>query len=134
MCAQGCDAPPVREQLFVRTKAGRDVQVGRSTLGDTDAPDRDVSLYIGYAPDGGNGAGAALTPDEARQLAAALLQRAAAAEGGIAGATSGQVEAGHLGGESYLIAARGHTLLADQPATAGGADTPSAPSQLTRLS
>src|SRR5262249_57941475 len=106
MCPRGCDAPPVREQLFVRAKAGRDVQVGRSTLGDTEAPDRDVSLYIGYAPDGENGAGAALTPDEARQLATALLQRAAAAEGGIAGATSGQVEVGYLGGQAYAIAAR----------------------------
>src|SRR5215470_14643884 len=89
MRPQGCDAPPVREQLFVRTKAGRNVRVGRTTLGDTEAPDLHVSLYIGNAPDGEDGAGAALTPDEARQLAAALLQRAAAAEGGIAtGCTS----------------------------------------------
>jgi len=87
-------------------------------------------LYIGYAPDGEDGAGAALTPDEARQLAAALLQRAAAAEGGIAGATSGQVEVGYLGGESYVIAARGHALLTDQPATAGGADTAMTPTEL----
>jgi hypothetical protein len=75
MCPQGCDAPPVREQLFVRTMAGRDVRVGRTTLGDTGAPGRDVSLHIGHAPDGENGAGAALTPAEARQLAAALLQQ-----------------------------------------------------------
>lgn len=130
MRPQGCDAPPVREQLFVRTKAGRNVRVGRTTLGDTEAPDLHVSLYIGYAPDGEDGAGAALTPDEARQLAAALLQRAAAAEGGIAGATSGQVEVGYLGGESYVIAARGHALLTDQPATAGGADTAMTPTEL----
>jgi hypothetical protein len=67
------------------------VRVGRTTLGDTDTPGPHVSLHIGHAPNGENGAGAALTPGEARQLAAALLQQAAAADSSSAHATNGHV-------------------------------------------
>ena len=130
MRPQVCDGPQAREQLLVRTMAGRDVQVGRTTLGDTAAPGRHVSLQIGHAPGGENGVWAALTPGEARQLAVALLQQAAAVEGGIAGATTGQVEVSYLGGESYAVATRGHTLLTDQPPAAGGADTAMTPTEL----
>jgi hypothetical protein len=77
MCPQVCDAPQARDQPFFRTGAGRDVRVRRTTRGDTDAPGPHVSLHIGHTPDGENGAGATLTPGEARQLAAALLQQAA---------------------------------------------------------
>jgi len=126
---QACDAPQAREQLFFRTRADGDVRVGRTTLGDTGAPGPHVSLHIGHAPDGENGAGATLTPGEARQLAAALLQQAAAAGGG-ADATTNHVEVSYLGGESYAITARGHTLLTDQPAATGGADTAMTPTEL----
>jgi putative redox protein len=36
----------------------------------------------------------------------------------------------YLGGESYAAATRGHALLTDQPATAGGADTAMTPTEL----
>jgi uncharacterized OsmC-like protein len=130
MCPQACDEPQAREQPFFRTRAGGDVRVRRTTLGDTDAPGPHVNLHIGHAPDGENGAGTALTPGEARQLAAALLQQAAAADGSSADATNGHVEVSYLGGESYAIAARGHTLLTDQPAATGGADTAMTPTEL----
>jgi putative redox protein len=128
VCPDVCDASTAREQLIVRTVGGSDVLVGRPAPGTTAAPWR-VSLDIGCAP--GCAAGAtALTPAEARQLAAALLQQAAVAEGGTAGAPAGQVEVTYLGGESYAVATRGHTLLTDQPATAGGADTAMTPTEL----
>jgi len=130
MCPQACDAPQAREQPFFRTMAGTEVRVGRTTLGDTDAPGQHVSLHIGHAPDGEDGAGIALTPGEARQLAATLLQQAAAADVSSADATSGHVEVSYLGGETYAIAARGHTLLTDQPAATGGADTAMTPTEL----
>jgi uncharacterized OsmC-like protein len=127
MRPQGCDV--AREQLASRAMGGRDVRVGRTTLGDAAASGQHVSLRIGPAPDGEDGAGAALTPAEARQLAAALLQHAAAG-GSAADAPTGQVEVSYLGGESYAVATRGHTLLTDQPATAGGADTAMTPTEL----
>jgi hypothetical protein len=129
MCPQVCDPPQAREQLSFRTMGGRDVRVGRTALGDTKAPGRHVSLHLGHAPGGEDGAGAALTPAQARQLAGALLQQAAA-EDGTAGATAGRVEVSYLSGESYAVAARGHALLTDQPATAGGADTAITPTEL----
>ena len=106
------------------------MRVGRTTLGDTGAPGPHVSLRVGHTPDGENGAGPALTPGEARHLAATLLQQAAAAEGGIADATASQVKVSYLGGESYSVATRGHTLLTDQPAATGGADTAMTPTEL----
>ena len=62
---------------------------------------------------------AALTPPEARQLAAALLQQAAATEQPARDARTGQVAVSYLGGETYAAAARGHVVLTDQPAPAG---------------
>jgi uncharacterized OsmC-like protein len=105
------------------------VRIGRTALGETDGPGQRVSLHIGRLSGGENGVKASLTPGQARQLAAALLQEAAA-EGGTADAKAGQVEVSYLGGESYAIATRGHTLLTDQPATAGGADTAMTPVEL----
>jgi putative redox protein len=130
MCPQFCDAPQARDQPFFRAGIGGDVRVGRTILGDTDAPGPHISFHIGYTPDGENGAGAVLTPGEARQLAAALLQQAAAADGSSDDATTGQLEVSYLGGESYAVVTRGHTLLTDQPTTAGGADTALTPTEL----
>ena len=104
--------------------------VGRLAAGDAERPGRSISLDTGRVPGGADGARAVLTPAGARQLAAALLQQAAAAEGGTADATAGQVEVSYLGGESYAIATRGHTLLTDQPAAAGGTDTAMTPTEL----
>jgi uncharacterized OsmC-like protein len=128
MCPYVCDAPQADDQLSLRTIGGTDVRVGPTTPGG--AGGRRISLQIGHSPVGDGGARAALTPHQARHLAATLLQRAAAAEGGTADATVGLVEVSYLGGESYSVATRGHTLLTDQPATAGGADTAMTPTEL----
>jgi putative redox protein len=125
-----CDAPTPCEQLIVRTTCGSDVLVGRLTLGDAERPGRSISLEVGRAPGCGDSAGAVLTPAEARQLAAALLQQAAAAEGGTTDGATSQVEVSYLGGESYAAATRGHALLTDQPAIAGGAGTAMTPTEL----
>jgi putative redox protein len=130
MCPPACDAAQARERFIFRTTAGRNVGVGRPALDDTEAPGQHVSLHIGHSPDGEDGASAALTPTEARQLAAALLEQAAAAEGQIADATTSQVEVSYLGGEAYAVATRGHSLLTDQPAAAGGADIAMTPTEL----
>lgn len=129
MCPPACDAPAAREQLIVRTTPGSDVLVGRLTPSDGERPNRSISLDIGRAPGCADGA-AALTPDEARKLAAALLQQAAAADGGTADGSASQVEVSYLGGESYAAATRGHTVLTDQPAIAGGMDTAMTPTEL----
>ncbi|HEV2372111.1 MAG TPA: OsmC family peroxiredoxin, partial [Streptosporangiaceae bacterium] len=105
------DALTAHEQLIVRTTPGRDVLVGRLASGDAERPGRSISLGIGRAPGCADGAGAVLTPAEARQLAAALLQQAAAADGETADDAASQVEVSYLGGESYAAATRGHTLL-----------------------
>jgi putative redox protein len=130
MRPQLCDAPQAHERLIFRTTDGRDVRVGRPAPGDTGVSGRRISLCIGHSPDGDGSARNALTPGEARQLAAALLQQAAAADGGPADGQASQVEVSYLGGESYAVATRGHALLTDQPATAGGADTAMTPTEL----
>ena len=104
--------------------------VGRLAPGEAERPAQGISLDTGRVRGGADGARAVLTPAEARQLAAALVQQAAAAEGGTADAPAGQVQVSYLGGESYAIATRGHTLLTDQPTTAGGADTAMTPTEL----
>jgi len=104
------------------------VVVGRLAPGEAERPAQGISLDTGRVRGGADGARAVLTPAEARQLAAALVQQAAAAEGGTT--TAGQVEVSYLGGESYAIATRGHTLLTDQPAAAGGTDTAMTPTEL----
>jgi len=87
-------------------------------------------LGTGHLPDGGDGTGAALTPAEARQLAAALLRQAAATEHHNGDGGTGRVVAGYVGGESNAATTRGHTVLTDQPATAGGDDAAMTPVEL----
>jgi len=72
--------PSAHEHQGFRTTCGRDVQVGRLILGGTERPARRVSLDVGHSPGRQDGTWAALTPAEARQLAAALLMQAAAVE------------------------------------------------------
>jgi uncharacterized OsmC-like protein len=106
------------------------VRVGRLALGRAERPARRVSLDLGHSPDREDGAWAALTPAEARQLAAALLRQAAATEHEDGDASAGRVEVSFLGGESYVVATRGHAVLTDQPATAGGEDAAMTPTEL----
>jgi uncharacterized OsmC-like protein len=106
------------------------VLVGRLAAGDAERPGRSISLDTGRVPGGADCARAMLTPAEARQLAAALVQQAAAAEGGTADAPAAQVEVSYLGGESYAAATRGHALLTDQPAATGGSDAAMTPTEL----
>ncbi len=130
MCPQVGVAPQAREQVAFRTKCGRDVRVGRLALGGSDRPARRVSLGIGHSPGGDDGTWAALTPAEARQLAAGLLRQAAAADRGPADGADGQLGVSYLGDESYAVATRGHVLLTDQPVAAGGADSAMTPTEL----
>jgi uncharacterized OsmC-like protein len=125
-----------------RTTCGREVRAGWLALGDAQRPARRVSLDIGRAPGGRDGAWAALTVAEARRLAAALLEQAAAAErgdvpaqhaGGAAAARpgpAGQITVAHAGGEAYAVATRGHALMTDQPEDAGGTDAGATPTEL----
>ncbi len=62
------------------TTCGRDVTVGLISVGDADRPARRVTVNIGECPDCHDGAWAALTAAEARQLATDLLDQAHAAE------------------------------------------------------
>jgi len=87
-------------------------------------------LGVERLPNGGGDTEAALTPAEARQLAAALLRQAAATEHHNGDGGTGRVVAGYVGGESYAATTRGHTVLTDQPATAGGDDAAMTPVEL----
>jgi len=109
---------------------GRDVRVGRLALGAAERPSRRVSLGIGHSPGRQDGTWAALTPAEARQLAAALLRQASAAENAGDDGLTGRVRVSYLGGESYAVTARGHVVLTDQPTAAGGEDTAMTPTEL----
>ena len=112
-------APQALEHLIFRTTCGTDVQVRQLASGGADRPAPGVGLGIGPAPGGEGGTEAALTPAQARRLAAALLQQAAAAEHPARDAGTGQVAVSYLGGETYMAATRGHVVLTDQPAPAG---------------
>jgi len=135
MGIQASDADGADQHQGFRTTCGRQVRAGRLALGGTRHPARRVSLDIGQAPDGHDGTWAALTVAEARRLAAALLAHAAAAErddepGTATAAPAGRIEVSYAGGEAYAIAARGHALLVDQPADAGGGDAAVTPTEL----
>ena len=74
--------PSQHEHVDLRTTCGREVSVGWLILGGAERPARRVSLDLGHLPGRDDGTWAALTPREARQLAAALLAQARAAERG----------------------------------------------------
>jgi putative redox protein len=125
------DSPPqTRGQATFRTTCGREIRIGHIALGSARRPDWRISLAIGHAPGQADSSWAALTPAEARQLAAALLREAATAEHPDDGATASQIDVNYTGGEAYAVTARGHALLTDQPLTAGGADTAMTPTEL----
>jgi hypothetical protein len=65
----------------VHTSCGREVTVGRLSLGDQQHPTGRIFVDLGECPDSGSQTGwAGLTVAEARQLAQAILSQAAAAE------------------------------------------------------
>ncbi|HEY4463447.1 MAG TPA: hypothetical protein VGN41_12355 [Streptosporangiaceae bacterium] len=68
------------EDVSFRTTCGRLIRVGLLTLGGASRPARRVSLDIGPTADRADSAWAGLTASEARELAAALLAQAAAAD------------------------------------------------------
>ncbi len=126
-------AADTREHRGFRTTCGREVRVGRLALASAKRPTWRVSLDIGQSPARGDGTWAGLTPAEARRLAAALLEQAAAAEHGTGpgpATAAGTVEVAHADGESYAITTRGHVLLTDQPASSGGKDAAPTPTEL----
>jgi putative redox protein len=111
------------------TGCGRQVQVGTMSLGDAQWSAQRISVDIGSCTRGGDGTRAALTAAEARQLAGDLLAEAAIAEH-PGGPPAGHVAVTHVDGDAYAIVTRGHTVLVDQPAEAGGADTAVTPTEL----
>lgn len=130
MATQAYDQQQEPGRAGFTTTCGRQVQVGRLDLGDAQRPVHRVSLDIGHPPGQDDGSWAALTPAEARRLAANLVSQAAAADGPAPAAGEGRVEVSYLGGESYLATTRGQVVLADQPAAAGGADAAMTPTEL----
>jgi len=76
--------------------------------------------------------GPELPAAEARQLAAALLSQAAAAEpdGQEGRDRPGRVTVRHVDGDTYAITARGHGVLVDQAAADGGHDAAATPTEL----
>jgi hypothetical protein len=66
--------------ISFRTTCQREIRIGLLVLGGAWRPARRVSLEIGPSSDTEAGTWAGLTAGEARQLAAALLAQAAAAE------------------------------------------------------
>lgn len=68
------------EYISFRTTCRREIRVGLLALGGAQRPVGRISLDIGPSSDTEAGTWAGLTPGEARQLAAALLAQAAAAD------------------------------------------------------
>ncbi|MGO8960170.1 MAG: OsmC family protein [Streptosporangiaceae bacterium] len=127
-------ATGTRERAGLRTTCGREVRVGRLALGGGEQPAGRVSLDIAKSPGRDDGTWAGLTPAEARWLAAALLGQAAAADRdartGPAGPEQEAIVVAHVGGDAYAITTRGHVMLTDQPASAGGQDAAPTPTEL----
>src|SRR6516225_3415928 len=130
MATQAYDRQQAAGPAHFWAAGGRRVRVERLDLGDAQRSDHRVSLDIGHLPGQEAGSWAALTPAEARRVAAALLSQAAAADGPESAAGEGRVEVSYLDGESYLATTRGQVVLADQPAAAGGADAAMTPVEL----
>src|SRR6516162_11674745 len=119
----------VRHHDHLRTSCGRDLTIGRLTLGDAAHPAGRVFIDLGKCRDCDGSAWAGLSVAEARRLAAALLSQAAAAEQD-AQDLPGRVTARHVDGDAYAITARGHAMLTDQPAADGGTDAAATPTEL----
>ena len=119
----------VRHHDHLRTSCGRDLTIGRLTLGDAAHPAGRVFIDLGKCRDCAGSAWAGLSAAEARRLASALLSQAAAAEQD-AQDPSGQVTVRHVDGDAYAITARGHAMLTDQAVADGGTDAAATPTEL----
>jgi putative redox protein len=121
-----------RQRDHLRTSCGRDLTIGRLALGDAARPAGRVFVDLGGCRDCDGSTWAGLSPGEARQLAAALLAQAAAAErGGQDGQDRpGRVTVCHVEGDAYAITARGHVVLTDQAVADGGTDAAATPTEL----
>jgi uncharacterized OsmC-like protein len=122
--------PPQHDHL--RTSCGRDLTIGRLALGDAAHPAGRVFLDLGQCRDCDGSSWAGLSLAEARQLAAALLAQAAAAERDCQDSQDrpGRVSVRHVDGDAYAITRREHGMLVDQPAADGGHDTVATPTEL----
>jgi len=120
-----------RHHDHLRTSCGRDLTIGRLALGDAAHPAGRVFLDLGGCRDCDGSTWAGLSPDEARQLAAALLAQAAAErDGQDRQDRPGQVTVCHVEGDAYAITARGHVVLTDQAVADGGRDAAATPTEL----
>jgi len=119
----------VRHHDHLRTSCGRDLTIGRLTLGHAAHPAGRVFIDLGKCRDCDGSAWVGLSPAEARRLAAALLSQAAAAEQD-AQALPGRVTVRHVDGDAYAITARGHAMLTDQAVADGGTDAAATPTEL----
>jgi putative redox protein len=121
-----------RQHDHLRTSCGRDLIIGRLALGDAAHPAGRVFLDLGGCRDCDGSTWTGLSAAEARQLAAALLAQAAAAErdGQDRQDRPGRVTACHVEGDAYAITARGHVVLTDQAAADGGTDAAATPTEL----
>jgi putative redox protein len=118
-----------RQHDHLRTSCGRDLTIGRLALGDAAHPAGRVFLDLGGCRDCDGSTWAGLSVAEARQLAAALLSQAAAAEQDSQD-RPGLVTVRHVDGDAYAITARGHGVLADQTVGDGGKDAAATPTEL----
>jgi putative redox protein len=125
----GTDA---RHHDHLRTSCGRDLTIGRLALGDAAHPAGRVFIDLGKCRECDGSAWAGLSPAEARQLAAALLSQAAAAEQDAQDGQHlpGRVTVRHVDGDAYAITARGHAMLTDQAVADGGTDAAATPTEL----
>jgi putative redox protein len=119
----------VRHHDHLRTSCGRDLTIGRLTLGDAAHPAGRVFIDLGTCQDCDGSTWAGLSTAEARRLAAALLSQAAAAERD-AQDLPGRVTVRHVDGDAYAITARGHGVLTDQTVADGGKDAAATPTEL----
>jgi len=121
-----------RHHDHLRTSCGRDLSIGRLALGDAAHPAGRVFIDLGTCRDCDGSTWAGLSPAEARQLAAALLSQAAAAEQDAQNGQDlpGRVTVRHVDGDAYAITARGHAMLTDQAVADGGTDAAATPTEL----
>ncbi|MFD5256380.1 hypothetical protein ACFWM5_26550 [Streptomyces bobili] len=82
MATVGHDRPPTTEDTSLVTTCGRRIAVRCLRLASADRPIRRVALDVGRDQGGEPGAWAALTAEEARDLARLLLLQAGLAERG----------------------------------------------------
>jgi len=116
------DTVPRHETLH--TGCGRVVQIGRLSLPGPDV--ERVTVDVARQDQDDDKFWMSLTPEEARDLALRLTRQAVAAEAAgapaAASAARGAITVTPLAGHAYVVAARGHQLVVDQPLESHGTD------------